>query len=93
MNGLFFTGVAAWAMLVAIVLAMAFYRLAITRGDYTVLHVRPSEMSLIPDQVRQNYRLNRIDWWGQVFTVVALVIGLALATVYLYNVLVRATQL
>jgi hypothetical protein len=84
MNTVLFTSVWAWAALVAIVLLLALYRLLYTRGMYTVLHVRRSELSLIPEQILHDRRLERIDNWGQILTVDALIFGLLLAIVYLY---------
>jgi hypothetical protein len=74
-----------WIVLVTLVLLLALYRLMITRGDYTVLHVRRSELSLIPQQIIHDRRLNRVDLWGQLLTALALIVGLALAAIYLYT--------
>ena len=84
MYTVFSVSVWAWVALVATVLLLALYRLAITRGAWTVLHVRRSELSLIPQQVLHEHRLERIDFWGQALTVAAVVLGLLLACVYLY---------
>ena len=84
MNTVFVVSVWAWAGLIAIVLLLALYRLLITRGVWTVLHVRRSELSLIPEQVLQHHRLDRIDLWGQLLTAAAVILGLLLGTVYLY---------
>ena len=60
-------------MLVLIALSLALYRLLITFRDYTVLHVRRSEASMIPEQLLHRDRLKRIDFWGPLVTVLALV--------------------
>ena len=75
----------AWSALVALVLALAAYRFALARGEYTVLHVRKSELSLIPSQVRTATLLNRVDWWGRLLTAIALVAGLLVLALYLYD--------
>ena len=85
MNTVFSATMWTWILLVTVVLLLALYRLMITRGDYTVLHVRRSELSLIPEQIMQDRRLNRVDLWGQLLTVLALFVGLALAAIYLYT--------
>jgi hypothetical protein len=74
-----------WILLIGVVLSLALYRLMITRGDYTILHVRRSELSLIPEQIMHNSRLERVDLWGQTLTVLAVIIGIALAVMYLYT--------
>ena len=84
MNAVFVASVWAWIALVAVVLVLALYRLVIARGFYTLLHVRRSELSLIPGQIRHDHRLERIDFWGQILTVAALLLGLLLALIYLY---------
>ena len=86
MNNVFSITMWTWIVLVTGVLVLALYRLMIIRADYyTVLHVRRSELSLIPEQIMHDRRLRSVDLWGQLLTVVALIIGLALAAVYLYK--------
>jgi hypothetical protein len=75
----------AWALLVAIDLSLVLYRVVITHGEYVVLHVRRSELSLIPEQVVHDRRLKLVDFWGQVLTGLALLIALLLAGLYLYS--------
>ena len=74
--------VGAWLALVAIVLLLALYRLIITRGSWTVIHVHQSELSLVPQQVVQEHRLDRIDLWLQILTASAVLVGLVLAVAY-----------
>ena len=86
MNGVFSVTMWTWIVLVTVVLLLALFRLMIIRGDYyTVLHVRRCELPLIPEQIMHDRRLRSVDVWGQLLTVVALIIGLALAAVYLYK--------
>lgn len=84
MNTVFLVSVWAWAGLVAMVLLLALYRLFLTHGTWTVLHVRHSEASLVPRQVLHEHLLDRIDFWGQVLTAAAVLLGLLLAAVYMY---------
>jgi hypothetical protein len=79
--------VAIWAVLAGGVLLLALYRLIVDKREYTVLHVRRSELSLIPHQVVRSEKLNVIDRWGKIATTVAVLYGLALAIGYLYLVL------
>jgi hypothetical protein len=81
-----------WVVLVSIVLILALYRVVITRGDYTVLHVRRSELSMIPQQIMHDRRLHLIDFWGRLLTIAAFIIGFGLAAVYLYEAATQATQ-
>jgi hypothetical protein len=84
MNTLFAFSLWAWLVVVAVVLVLALYRMALTRGNYTVLHVRRSELSLIPEQIMRDRRLDRTDFWGQLLTAVAFVLGVALLAMYVY---------
>lgn len=84
MNTVLQVTVGVWAILVAVVLSLALYRLLLSRGDYTVLHVRRSEMSLIPEQIMHDHRIQKVDFLGRSLTVVALVLGLMLAIAYIY---------
>jgi hypothetical protein len=77
-------GVWTWGVLVACVLLLGLCRYAITRGKYIVLHVRQSELSLIPEQILQDRRLERVDFWGQSLTIVAAVVGLGLLAIYIF---------
>lgn len=83
MNHVFSLSVWAWVIAVAVVLTLALYRLVMTWGKYTVLHVRRSEVSLIPEQILHERRLSKVDFWGQLLTWAVLVVGLILALMYL----------
>lgn len=72
-----------WVALAAVVLLLAGYRWFLTRGDYTLLHVRRSEVALIPQQLILSRRLSSIDLWGRLLTTIALVFGLILTGLYL----------
>ena len=86
MNNVFSVTIWTWIVLVTVVLLLALYRLMVIRSDYyTVLHVRRSELSLIPEQIMHDRRLRSVDLWGQLLTVVSLIIGIALVAVYLYK--------
>jgi hypothetical protein len=85
MSTVFSVTVWIWVAVVATVLLLALYRLVITRGDYTVLHVRRSEVSMIPKQILHDQRLHAVDFWGRWLTVVALIGGLILAAFYIYS--------
>jgi hypothetical protein len=73
-----------WAAVVAVVLLLALRRLMIDKNEYTVLHIRRSEVSLIPKQVIRTAKLDRIDYWGKILTGAALLSGYILVLTYLY---------
>jgi len=46
-------------------------------------------LTLLPHQVAVNRKIDKIDRWGEILTVVTLVAGLALAFAYFYSALNR----
>jgi hypothetical protein len=90
MNIVFLIGVWTWAVLGTIVLVLALYRVVLTWGDYTVLHVRRSELQLIPEQALHSRRVAHVERWGQALTVAVAILGLLLVVAYLY---VAVTQM
>jgi hypothetical protein len=49
------------------------------------VHLSPGAEGLIPQQVAMSRKLSSIDRWGITMTIVTLVLGLALAAIYIYQ--------
>jgi hypothetical protein len=80
-----------WALLALVVVAMAGYRKMISVQEDETLHLgSPSENI---HQVEISHKLDVIDKWGKLLTVVAAVYGLLLAIAYTYQTWIRATNL
>ena len=78
-----------WAALALAVLVMAGYRKIVSvREDETLRLVNPSESGR---QVAISHKLERIDKWGKLLTVVAAIYGLLPAVAYTYQTWVQAT--
>ena len=78
-----------WAAMALAVLVMAGYRKIVSvREDETLHLVNPSESAR---QVAIFHKLERIDKWGKLLTVVAAIYGLLLAIAYTYQTWVQAT--
>ena len=78
-----------WAALALAVLVMAGYRKIVSvREDETLQLVNPSESVR---QVAISHKLERIDKWGKLLTVVAAIYGLLLVLGYTYQTWVQAT--
>jgi hypothetical protein len=75
--------IAAWTLLAAVVIGLAIYRKLVTRGELDLVHIRDSEVALIPQQELLTRRLNWIDQRGKLLTVVMVVYGFLIALVYL----------
>lgn len=76
--------IAIWAVIGIAVLALALYRKILTfHGDDEFVHLTEGEQRLIPHQVALGHKLQVIDRWGKVLTVVIAVYGLAIGAVIL----------
>jgi len=83
--------VAVWIGVAAGAATLALYRKFIAREEMDVVHISASDAPLIHNQKDYADRLDWIDSWGQRLTVIALVLGAILGSVYLYQVW-KATQ-
>ena len=80
-----------WALLALAVVAMAGYRKTISVKEDETLHIgSPSENI---HQVEISHKLDVVDKWGKLLTVIAAVYGLLLALAYTYQTWIRATNL
>lgn len=80
-----------WACLAAVVLAMAGYRKTISAREEETLHLADPSESV--HQIDIAHKLEVVDKWGKLLTVVAAVYGLILALAYTYQTWIRATNL
>ncbi|HEX5226602.1 MAG TPA: hypothetical protein VFW44_02790 [Bryobacteraceae bacterium] len=74
-----------WAVFAIGTLGLALYRKLISAGEEDLIHLGPGEERQIPQQVSLASRLQRVDRWGKIMTVVTVLYGLAVAGVYLYQ--------
>ena len=74
-----------WVILATIVIGVLMYRRWISRDEDDSLHVMESETGVVRRQAAMAQKLESIDRWGKVLTVVAVVYGLLLGVVYLYK--------
>ncbi len=84
MNATFLISI--WVVLGVATLILAIYRSVLaTHREDDVVHLADGEQGEIAKQTSLARRLNAIDRWGKTMTVVVTVIGLGLATAYLYQ--------
>ncbi len=76
-----------WAGLGILTLALALYRKILSMREDPYVHLAPGEERMIPQQVANFKRIGAIDTWGVTLTVVTIVLGLALAGLYVYQVM------
>ena len=74
-----------WSMLALAVLGLAFYRKLTANHEDDLIHVGPGEEKLIPQQVQMAAKLEVVDRWGKILTVIFAAAGLLIAAAYLYQ--------
>ena len=72
-----------WGVLALVVVFLIIYRRSVTSREDDSIHL---EGGIATEQVTLAHRLEMIDRWGKTLTVVAVVYGLALAGLYLYQI-------
>jgi hypothetical protein len=71
-----------WVVLALGVLALFLWRQAVARGEDDSLHVMHGALT---DQTSLAQKLEVIDKWGKIVTVVTVVLGLLIAAAYVYG--------
>ena len=66
-------------------MGLALYRKLISASEEDLIHLGPGEERHIPEQIALEGRLKTVDRWGKILTVVTVLVGLAVAAVYLYQ--------
>lgn len=74
-----------WAVLAIGTLGLALYRKLISASEEDLIHLGPGEERQIPHQEALATRLQNIDRWGKILTIVTVFFGLVVAAVYLYQ--------
>jgi hypothetical protein len=86
--------IVAWSILAVMVLGLALYRKILTfHGDDEFIHLAAGEEKMIPQQVARTTRLDFIDRWGQMLTIVTVAFGLLIVGVFLYTAFQASFQI
>ncbi len=80
-----------WAVLALVVLALAGYRHMISLKEDETLHI--GDITQNTRQVEVAHRLEVVDKWGKLLTIIAAVYGLLLAVAYTYQTWIQASNL
>ena len=78
-----------WTILGVATLGLALYRKLVSMREDDYVHLSAGEERLIPQQVATFRKIGVIDKWGITLTIVTVVFGLALAALYLYQIVLR----
>ena len=85
--------VAIWAVMAAVLGALALYRKFVAREEVDVIHLRDAESRIISQQETFAQKLSGIDRWGKILTIVLVVYGLIIASVYLFFAWKQSVQI
>jgi uncharacterized membrane protein YdcZ (DUF606 family) len=83
---------AAWIGLACGVVALAIYRKIISSHEDDTLHLAASTGGNVTQQAYMVHRLEVIDRWGKLLTIIVVVYGLALAALYSYQIWVEGSR-
>ena len=78
--------ISAWTLSACVVLALAIYRKVVAGHDDGLVHVADIEEKTIAQQQGIAQKLEVIDRWGKILTVIVVLAGLGLAGMYFYSV-------
>lgn len=73
-----------WVVMATVVGALALYRKFISREEVDVIHLRDSEATVVSEQSTLARRLDMIDRWGKVLTIVLIIYGVLIASIWLF---------
>ena len=79
-------------LLAVAVLALFIWRKTVARNEDDSLHVLHGSTA-VPEQEAISHKLDVIDKWGKILTVVTVVFGLLLGAAYAYDSFVKASNL
>ena len=74
-----------WAVLALAVISLIVYRRVVAAGEDDMIHVSDAAGSVTSHQVSVAQKLDQIDKWGKTLTVITVVYGVVLASVYVYQ--------
>jgi hypothetical protein len=72
-----------WLVLGVATLGLALYRKLLSANEEDLIHLGPGEERQIPEQVSLAKKLEVIDRWGKLLTVVTLVFGVAIGSAFM----------
>lgn len=81
-----------WVILAAVVVALAIYRSVVGKAEDDSIHVSAVEAAATANQMQLAKKLESIERWGKILTLVAVLTGLALAAAYIYQAWIGNSQ-
>jgi hypothetical protein len=81
-----------WVVLGIATLGLALYRKLITANEEDLVHLAAGEERQIPEQVALARKLELIDRWGKILTIVTVALGVAIGIAYMYQAWVNPSS-
>ena len=81
-----------WLVMAAVVVSLALYRKFVSRAEADFIHLEESGSQEIPRQEALAHRLEAIDRWGKILTIVLILYSAAIACVFGYFAWISASQ-
>jgi hypothetical protein len=75
-----------WTALAVVVLVLAVYRISLGSHDDLIVHLAAGESGIPETQQQRGRKINLLDRWGPALTILAVLYGLTLLSVYFYHV-------
>jgi heme/copper-type cytochrome/quinol oxidase subunit 2 len=72
-----------WGVLAIVVVSLIIYRKSVSSHEDDSIHL---EGNMPSEQMAMGHKLAMIDRWGKMLTILAVVYGLALAAIYMYQI-------
>ena len=92
MNLNLFPFIVLWAVMAAGVIGLIVYRKKVAAGEDDTLHVMDGDAGMAQRQAVVAHKLEAIDRWGKTLTVVAVVFGIIVGGLYVYQSWVQASN-
>lgn len=83
--------IAVWIVLGFIVIALAVSRMRVARREDATVHVLESEREVEKQQMLTR-KIAKFDWWVHLLTVVLVVYGIVLGSIYTYHAWVQSSK-
>lgn len=81
-----------WAVLAVVLVILLIYRSRLAQKEDDSLHVLDSDTSKVSEQMALARKLNVIERWGKILTVIAVLYGLVLLGLVLWDAWERSSR-
>ena len=81
-----------WLAMACITLGLALYRKVVTRNEDDYLHVHETDAPVVARQFEIARRVDAVDRWGKLFTVLTVAFGIVLVAIYVYQTWTTSLQ-